>query len=76
MSFISKIMKDKYPFDFQGHSEFIWLVLFLSAHYLEKWELNIPAFCLKSIINLFSWKGSGVTGIFLLKIFSIWISTF
>ena len=73
MSFISKIMKDKYPSDFQGHSEFIWLVLFLSAHYLEKWELNIP---LKSITNLFSWKGGGVTGIFLLKIFSIWISTF
>ena len=64
--FISKIMKDKDSFDILGHSDGILLLLIKDVHCLEKWELKISAFCLKSVINLLSWKIGGIIGIFLL----------
>ena len=47
MSFISKVMEDKDSFDFRGHSDGILLLLFVSKHCSEKWELKISAFGLK-----------------------------
>ena len=44
-------MEDKDSFDFRGHSDGILLLLIKGVHCLEKWELKIPAFCLKSVIN-------------------------
>ena len=66
MSFILKVTEDKGSFDFCGHSDGILMLLIKGAHCLEKWELKISAFCLKSVINLLSWKIGGITGIFLL----------
>ena len=67
MSSISKAMKDKDSFDFRGHSDGILLLLIKGVHCLENSELKISAFCLKSVINLLSWKKiGGITGIFLL----------
>ena len=42
------------------------LLLIKVVHCLEKWELKILAFCVKSVINLLSWKTGGIMGIFLL----------
>ena len=47
-------MEHKYSFDFRRHSDGILLLLFINVHCLEKSELNISSFGLKSIINLFS----------------------
>ena len=58
-------MEDKDSFDFRGHSDGILLLLIKGVHFLEKWELKISAFCLKSVINLLSRKICGITGIFL-----------
>ena len=66
MSYISKVMQDKDSFDFHGHSNGILPLPLISVHCLEKWELTISAFGLKLIINLFSWKIGGITGMFLL----------
>ena len=69
-------MKDKDSFEFCGHSDEILLLFFKSTHCLEKWELKISFFFFfiwKSLINLFSWEISGITGIFLLfkKVFNM-----
>ena len=66
MSFISKVIEDKDSFDFCGYSNGILLLLIKGVHCLEKRELKISAFCLKSVIYLLSWKIGGITGIFLM----------
>ena len=60
-------MEDKDSVDFCRHSDGILLLLINGVHCLEKWELKISAFCLKSLIYLLSWKVCGTTGIFLFK---------
>ena len=59
-------MEDKDSFDFCGHSNGILLLLIKDARCLEKWGLKISAFCLKSVVNLLSWKIGRIMGIFLL----------
>ena len=54
MLFISKVMEDKDSFDLRGHSDGILLLLIKGEHCLVKWELKISAFCLKSVIYLWS----------------------
>ena len=73
MSFISKVIEDKDSFDLREHSDGILLLLIKGEHCLEKWELKISAFCLKSVIYLLSWKIGGITDIFLLfrKVFNM-----
>ena len=66
LSFISKVMEDKDSFGFCGYSDGILLLLIKGVHCLEKWELKISAFCLKSVIYLLSWRIDGITGIILL----------
>ena len=43
-SIFLKVMKDKYSFEFRGHSDEILLLFFKSTHCLEKWELKISFF--------------------------------
>ena len=66
MSFIPKVIEDNDSFDSRGHSDRILLLLIKGVHCLEKWELKISAFCLKSVIYLLSWRIDGITGIILL----------
>ena len=66
MSFISKVMEEKDSFNFRGHSDGTLLLLINDRHCLEKWELKISTFCLKSVISLLSWEIGGITGVFLL----------
>ena len=66
MPLISKVMEDRDSFDFRELSDWILLLLITVVHSLEKWELNISVFCVKSVINLLSWETGGIVGIFLL----------
>ena len=60
MSFILYVMEDKDSFDFHGHSDGILLLLIKCVYCLEKWELKISIFSLKSVIG-------GITCIFLFR---------
>ena len=74
MSQLEKYIESRHLFVRWGRSVGKTLLLLKRKHWLTKKWLNNSAFCLKSVMNLFSWKRGGMLGIFLL-LKSVLIST-